>query len=116
MRWRLQRGVRCGVTLVVEQAKRNAKKSPGAAAGLPGSAFGTFFVLQSRRVAWPSVGFEVIPAENPAPGRAFRAKQDGENFRRDAALHPRGFSHRLRDEKSLVYFLYTSRRSEAKPR
>jgi hypothetical protein len=23
---------------------------------------------------------------------------------RDAALRPRGFSHRLRDEKSLVYF------------
>ena len=37
---------------MVEQAKRNARKWPGAAAGLSGSGSGTFFVLQSRRVAW----------------------------------------------------------------
>ena len=41
-----------GVTFLVEQAKRNARKSPGATAGLPSSALGIFFVLQSRPVAW----------------------------------------------------------------
>ncbi len=42
-----------GVAFVPEQAKRNAKKPPGAAAGLSGSGLGTLFVLRSRRVARP---------------------------------------------------------------
>ena len=36
---------------MVEQMKRRAKKSPGTAAGLSGSALGALFVLHSRRVA-----------------------------------------------------------------
>ena len=58
LRWYLGMGWRgsagtfaVGVALVAEQAKRSAKRSPGAVAGLSGSRLGTLFVLRSRRVA-----------------------------------------------------------------